>query len=120
MSNEDYGMSPQGGGGELSSDDKLLSALSYWLAIVTSFIAPLIIFFIKKDESPFIKKHALQATLLSVVLFVVELLGSMLTFGLAWFPIFGLKAIYLLFLGYKTFQGEDVAIPVVTDMVNKN
>ncbi len=53
--------SPQGYGPRGPSDDHLWSLLSYLLGIVFSLVAPLIIYAVKKDESPYVRFHAAQA-----------------------------------------------------------
>ncbi|WP_067482236.1 DUF4870 domain-containing protein [Actinomadura hibisca] len=49
---------PQRGG---SSDDTTMALISYLLMCVTGFIGPLVIYLIKRNESPFVRYHAAQA-----------------------------------------------------------
>ncbi len=44
-----------------NSDEKTMALLAHILPIVAGFVAPLVIFLIKKDESPYVKKHAMEA-----------------------------------------------------------
>lgn len=44
-----------------TSDEKTMALLSHILTIVAGFIAPLVIYLIKKDESAYVKKHAAES-----------------------------------------------------------
>ena len=72
-------------------DDKTWAILSHVLTSVGGFIAPLVIYLIKKDESPFVRHHAAEAlnfqlsvllyAIISLVLILV-LVGLVLLFAL--------------------------------------
>ncbi|MEO6733132.1 MAG: DUF4870 domain-containing protein [Ferruginibacter sp.] len=58
-----------------TSDEKTFAVLSHILAIVASFIAPLIIYLIKKDESSYVAEHAkesLNFQITMILLFIVS------------------------------------------------
>ncbi len=110
-----------------NSDDKLWAGLGY-TGIGVCFIATIIIFFLKKGESDYIKFHNLQALgvcvvwlVLSIALLVLSAIPgvNMLTL-LAW-PVFGLAFfglwIYLMIVG---FTGKDFRIPVLGDFIETN
>lgn len=42
-------------------DEKTMALLAHILTIVSGFLAPLIIYLIKKDESAYVKKHAMES-----------------------------------------------------------
>jgi uncharacterized protein len=42
-------------------DEKTMAILSHILTLVSGFLAPLIIYLIKKDESPYVRKHAIES-----------------------------------------------------------
>ena len=44
-----------------SSEDKTMAILSHVLCIVAGFLAPLIIYLIKKDNSPYVTAHAKES-----------------------------------------------------------
>ena len=44
-----------------TQDEKNIAMLAHLLGLFVSFIAPLIIYLVKKDESPFIREHAKEA-----------------------------------------------------------
>lgn len=100
-------------GGEVTSDDKLWALLSYLIAP----IVPIIVLLMEdKKARPFIKFHAMQALVLSVVVYVVSAVLSFVFIGICT----GLAgAIYLIYLAVKSYQGEWTVIPVVTDFCKK-
>jgi uncharacterized membrane protein len=86
------------GGEEITDDDKLL---------------PIIVLLMEdKKNRPFIKYNAVQSLALTVPVWVVSILLSWLGIGciisLAWL-------IYVIYLAVKTYQGEWVTIPLITD-----
>lgn len=93
----------------ISSDDKLLSALSYVFAP----LVPVILLLLEeKKNRPFIKFHAVQSLAAGVVMFVVISIVAVPTLGCAsllWF--------LMLYWAYKAYQGEYVEIPVVTNFI---
>jgi len=54
-----------------SNDEKTMATLSHVLTIVTGFLAPLIIYLIKKDESTFIAHHARESLNFQITVFIV-------------------------------------------------
>jgi uncharacterized protein len=54
-----------------SSDEKTLAILSHILTIVSSFIAPLIIYLLKKDESPYVRDHAKESLNFQITVFII-------------------------------------------------
>ncbi len=44
-----------------SSDDTTMAMLAHLLGIFTWFIGPLVLYLVKKDESPFVRHHAAEA-----------------------------------------------------------
>jgi len=67
-----------------TSDEKTLALISHIVTLVSQFIAPLIIYLIKKDESSFVAAHAkeslnFQLTILIIcILLIVTVLGILL------------------------------------------
>lgn len=95
----------------ITSDDKLWAALAY----IFSPIIPIIILLLEeKKDRPFIKAHNMQALVLGIVLWVVNVALSFIFIGICT----GILTLGLMiYLGYKAYQGEMVNIPVVTDFV---
>jgi uncharacterized protein len=100
-------------GGDITSDDKLWSLLSYLIAP----LVPIIVLLMEDKKSrPFIKYHAVQALALSLVVYIGSAILSFIFVGICT-GILG--AIYLIYLAIKAYQGEYVVIPVVTDFCKK-
>jgi uncharacterized protein len=67
-----------------TSDEKTLALLAHIVTLASNFIAPLIIYFIKKDESSFVAAHAkeslnFQLTILIIaIVLIVTIVGILL------------------------------------------
>ena len=91
------------GGGEVTQDDKLWALLSYIFAPLVGIIVLLIE---DKKSRPFLKYNAW----VSIILGVLGILLSAACIGvLVWF--------YAIYLGIKSYQGEWVEVPVISDFV---
>jgi uncharacterized Tic20 family protein len=62
-----------------TSDEKTMAILSHILTLVCGFIAPLIIFIIKKDESKFVSDHARESLNFQITLFIGYVIGIITT-----------------------------------------
>jgi len=64
-----------------TSDEKTLALLSHIITCVSQFIAPLIIYVIKKDESTFVAAHAKESLnfqltfLIAIIICIVSVVG---------------------------------------------
>ena len=96
---------------EITDDDKLWSLLG-WITGVVAIIALLME---DKKSRPFIKYNAVLALVLWVVLSVLVGILSVITCGIG--AITALVYIYPIYLGIKSYQGEWVTVPWVTDFV---
>src|SRR5207244_5999140 len=65
---------------ELTPDERTMALLAHMMQIVLLWIAPLVIFLIKR-QSQFVSFHALQALLLQVVCVLLMIVGFVLGFG---------------------------------------
>ena len=54
-----------------TSDERNLALISHIITLVSSFLAPLIIYLIKKDESAFIAEHAKESLNFQITVFIV-------------------------------------------------
>jgi len=98
-------MTPEPMSPEVTSDDKLWSALAY----VFSPLIPIIIFLMEdKKERPFIRAHNAQALVAGILFIIISTVtvgcGSILWLVMLWWA-------------YKAYQGEEVEIPVVSNFV---
>jgi uncharacterized Tic20 family protein len=88
------------------SDEKTMGMLAHILGAVTSFVGPLIIWLIKKDESPFVNdqgKEALNFQITVVIGYVVAMILSFVPFvgciTVILFPAIGIASLVLGILG---------------------
>ena len=93
---------PQGTGGEITSDDKLWSLLGYILPI----IALIAMLMEDKRARPFIRHNAVNALMLAVitVLLSFTVCGWLIPF------------FYSIFLGIQAYQGQMPEVPVLTNL----
>ncbi len=91
------------GGEEITQDDKLWSLLSY---IFCPLIGIIVLLIEDKKNRPFIKYNAI----VSIILGILGVILSWACIGiLVWF--------YAIYLGIKSYQGELVQVPVISDFV---
>ncbi len=62
----------------VSENDRLLSILAHVLTLFTGFLAPLVIYLIKKDESPFVREHARESLNFQLTLLIAYFIGFLL------------------------------------------
>ena len=98
---------------DVTSDDKLWSALSYVFAPIVGII---VLLMEEKKSRPFIKFHAVQSIAASVAFFVVAFVLSFVTLGFGGLCV---PLLWLVFLywAYKAYQGETFDIPVLTNFI---
>lgn len=90
---------------EITSDDKLWAMLSY-LPFIWPIPAVIVFFMEDKKNRPYIKFNAVQAIAMGIIAWVT----SFLCIGV-------LVGLYMFYLAYLAYQGEDVKVPVVTDFI---
>jgi uncharacterized Tic20 family protein len=91
----------QGYGPRGPSDDHLWALLAYLLAFVASFIAPLVIYLVKMNESRYVRYHAAQSLNMAITGGIYAIAGVIVGFILA-FATHGLALLLLipLFIAY--------------------
>lgn len=72
----------------LVGDDKLMAMAVHLLGLFTSFLGPLVIYLIKRDESPAVGDHAREALNFQISLFVYYLASMVLMLLLVGFLTF--------------------------------
>jgi uncharacterized Tic20 family protein len=90
-----------------SSDDKTMATLSHVLTIVAGFLAPLIIYLIKKDQSTFVAHHARESLnfQITVLIIVIVLFITIIGILIAW--LVGLVAVVFVILAtIKASEGK--------------
>lgn len=71
---------PAKGGLETNKDARTFAMLCHLLAIFTSFLGPLIIWLIKKDEHPFVDEQGKEALNFQITALIAYLASGLLTF----------------------------------------
>lgn len=61
-----------------TSDEKTMALLSHVLTIVVGFLAPLIIYLLKKDESTFVSEHAKESLNFQITVFIAAIVSLIL------------------------------------------
>ncbi len=97
---------------DITSDDKLWSALGYPIPII-----PIIVLLMEdKKNRPFIKYHAVQSLVFNVVLWVVIMIITAVTLGFG-----GLCAplIWLVSLwpAWEAYNGKYIELPVISNFI---
>ena len=102
---------------DTSQDDRTMAVITYIIAIFSTFLGPLIIWLIKKDQSKFIAYHALQALIFNAAVAVGYLIASMTAIfliGLLILPIVGIiHVVFMILAAVASSKGEWYEIPVV-------
>ena len=66
-------------GDELTSEDRNFAVIAHLLGILTMFVGALIIWLIKKDDSPFVDDQAKEAINFQITIFIAQAVAGMLT-----------------------------------------
>lgn len=94
----------------LVKDDRVMAMLAHLLAILTSFVGPLVIYLAKKDTSRFVAFHALQALYFSIALIIASIIASismLFIVGFCLVPLLGIGAlIYMILIAVKASEGK--------------
>jgi uncharacterized membrane protein len=113
MTREEYMTSQPGS--NLTSDDKLWAFLGY-IPLIGWILAILALIMDDKKGRPFIKFHAIQSLILTLINGVVASILSVVVIGICTL-IVGMG--YMLYIGYKAYQGESMPVPFVSDFIKK-
>ena len=90
---------------EITSDDKLWAALSY-IPFIWPIPAVIVFFMEDKKNRPYIKFNAVQAIAMGIIAWVT----SFLCIGI-------LVGLYMFYLAYLAYQGQETKVPFVTDFI---
>ncbi len=103
------------------SDERLWATMAHAGALVAGFVAPLVIYLVYKDRSPFIRRHAAQALNFHIMM----LLGLMVTWvlmfvviGVLLLPLIVLAALIVpIVAAVAANRGEEFSYPLTPQMV---
>ncbi len=90
-----------------TSDEKTLAILSHVLTLVVGFLAPLIIYLIKKNESTFVTYHAKESLNFQITIFIIICILFITVIGILLVWIVGILALVLVIIAtVKTSEGK--------------
>ena len=96
---------------DITDDDKLWALLSWIFAP----LVPIIVLLLEdKKARPFIKYHAMNALVLSVIGYALSSVLAPVGIGCFLGPII---IVYLIYLGIQAYKGEWVVVPALTDFI---
>jgi len=88
-----------------SGDEKTLGLLAHLITFISAFIGPLIIFLLKKDESPFVTSHAKESLNFQITMALVSLVLIISIIGIFLLWIVGI--IVLIFVIIATVRASE-------------
>jgi uncharacterized Tic20 family protein len=110
-----------GGVSLLTEDEKTISLLSHVLSLVGGFLAPLIIWLLKKDQSAYIAEHALESLNFQIsimIYFAVAGVLCIILIGFVLLPIIGIFALVVIIVAtIKAYKGEMYRYPLTLRLI---
>ncbi|TDF93843.1 DUF4870 domain-containing protein [Paenibacillus piri] len=105
----------------MSSEDKTLALLSHILSLFVGFIAPLVIWLIKKDQSQYVAEQAKESLNFQISLLIYYFVAWILTFlviGLILLPaLWVFSVIVVILAAVKANSGEMYRYPLTIRFV---
>ena len=104
------------------SDDTMMAMLAHLLGLLVSWIGPLIIYLMKKDEAPYVRDQAAEALNFQITMFIGYIVAGVLTFiliGIFLFPIIWIVSlIFHIQAALAANRGENYRYPISIRMVS--
>jgi uncharacterized Tic20 family protein len=90
-----------------TSDEKTLAILSHVLTLAVGFLAPLIIYLIKKDGSSFVTYHAKESLNFQITIFIIMIVLFITVIGILLMWVVGIVALVLVIMAtIKASEGK--------------
>ena len=106
---------------EVNKDARTFAMLAHLLAIFTSFVGPLVIWLVKKDEHPFVDEQGKEALNFQITIAIAYVAASLLSFlciGFLLFPAVGVvDLIFCIMACVAANKGEHYRYPVSLRLV---
>lgn len=106
-----------------TSDEKTMAILSHILTLVCGFLAPLIIYLIKKDESPYVRKHAVESLNFQISVVIYGIGAAILVFliiGIFLLIALGILAVILAIIAtVKASEGKFYQYPFTIRLIKE-
>ncbi|MFI7692120.1 DUF4870 domain-containing protein [Nonomuraea sp. NPDC049655] len=103
------------------SDDTTMAMLAHLLGLLVSWVGPLVIYLMKKDESPYVRDQAAEALNFQITMFIgyaVAIVLSIVLVGLLLFPIIWIVSlIFHVQAAIATNRGENYRYPFAIRLV---
>ena len=101
-----------------TSDEKTMAILSHALTLVVGFLAPLIIYLVKKDESEFVREHAKESLNFQITIYIV-MFGLFITIiGILLIWLVGLLALaFVIIASIKSGEGKMYKYPFTLRLI---
>ena len=104
-----------------TSHEKTMGLLSHVLTLVAGFIAPLVIYLVKKDESEYVRKHAVESLNFQISMTIYAIGASILMIVLIGFfllPLIGVLAFILVIVAtVKASEGKFYKYPFTIRLI---
>jgi hypothetical protein len=106
---------------EVGKDAMNMAMLAHLLAIFTGFLGPLIIWLIKKDDTPFVDRHGKEALNFQLTVLIAMFVSGLLTMaciGIALLPIVWVTdIIFCIIAAIKASKGEEYRYPIALRLI---
>ena len=106
---------------EVSQDAKNMAMLCHLLGLLTSFLGPLILWLVKKDDDPFIDRQGKEALNFQITVAIAGIVSSLLIavcIGAVLLPVVCvLDLVFAIIACVKSSKGEDYRYPVSIRLV---
>ena len=90
-----------------ASDEKTLAILSHILTLAVGFLAPLIIYLVKKDGSSFVIQHAKESLNFQITIFIIMFVLFITIIGILLMWVVGIAALVLVIMAtIKASEGK--------------
>ncbi|MEV6030273.1 DUF4870 domain-containing protein [Nonomuraea sp. NPDC052116] len=103
------------------TDDTTMAMLSHLLGLVVSWVGPMIIYLMKKDESPYVRDQAAEALNFQITMFIGYVISGILTIifiGLLLLPVVWiLSLIFHIQAAMATSKGERYRYPFAVRLI---
>lgn len=107
--------------GDAPSNDKSIAALVHASGIFLGFIVPLIVWLLKKDESPYLGRQSLEALNFQITILIGYVISFILTFVLigilGYFVLFIGNVVFCIIAAVKTSNGEEYKYPMTLRLI---
>ena len=106
---------------EPTNDERMLALLAHVLTFVSSFIIPLVIYLVKKDESRFVAEHAKESLNFQItlaILFAISFILIILVIGIFMMWALGIAAFVLVIVAtIKASEGKMYRYPFTLRLI---